>query len=333
VLPFRSRHRPRDDLRVLELTRIKRRDAVRLLGGVALTGCTGASAFAQSAATVTMATTPVDSGAEPYYGYDSGIFKAAGIDARLQSGSANGSAIATAIAAGSIDVGVSNIVSIVQAHANHIPFVIIGPGGLYSSRTPSTYLFVPNASPFKTAADLNGKTIGVNTLRGLPQYGTQAWLEKNGAHLDTIKFTEVGPLDMLVALSSGRVDAGAFVEPFATQARTIGRAVCAPFDAIAPAFLITAVFTTLDWARAHRDTVRLLQNAFAKTAAWANKNHAQSGDILMKYAQLKPETLKTMQRTIFAEHLDLSQVQPVIDLTAKYGGITAFPAGEVIFQP
>jgi NitT/TauT family transport system substrate-binding protein len=311
---------------------VKRRDAVRLLGGVALAGCADTAALAQTAP-ISMETTPVDSAAEPYFAYDAGMFKAAGLDVELQSGALNGSAIATAVAAGSLDVGVSNIVSIAQAHAKHIPFVVIGPGGLYTSRTPSTYLFVPNASPYKTAADLNGKTIGVNTLRGLPQYGLQAWLDKNGAHSETVKFTEVGPVDMLVALSSGRIDAGAFVEPFATQARSIGRAVCAPFDAIGSSFLITVFFTTRDWAEAHRDAVRRLQDAIAKTAAWANKNHAQSGDILMKYAKLDAATLKTMQRTIFLERLEAAQLQPVIDLTAKYGGVPAFPASEIVFTP
>ena len=148
-----------------------------------------------------------------------------------------------------------------------------------------------------------------------------------------MQFTEAGPLDMIVALRSGRIDAGAFVEPFATAARNDGRVIGAPFDAIAPTFLITAVFSTMAWAQANRDVVRRLQDAFAKTAIWSNKNHAQSGAILMKYAKLSADTLKTMQRTIFAERLDLGLVQPVVDLTAKYGGVPAFPAAEIVFTP
>lgn len=282
---------------------------------------------------VRIETTPVDSAAEPYYAYDAGFFKAAGIDVDLQSGAANGAAISAAIAAGALDVGVSNLVSIVQAHAKGIPFVIIGPGGLYTSRTPSTQLIVPSGSPVRSAADLNGKTVAVNTLRGLPQYGVQAWIDKNGGNSESVHFTEIGPLDMIVALKSGRIDAGAFVEPFATAARSSGRVLAAPFDAIASSFLITAWFATAAWAQSHRDIVRRLADAIGKTAEWSNKNHAQSGAILMKYAKLDADTLKTMQRTVFADRLDLGLVQPVIDLTAKYGGISAFPASEVVFTP
>jgi NitT/TauT family transport system substrate-binding protein len=310
---------------------MKRAHALGLAAAATLAGA-GVPARAEGAA-VRMETTPVDSAAEPYYAYDGGFLKAAGLDVDLQNGAANGAAISAAVASGALDVGVSNLVSVIQAHAKGIPFVVIGPGGLYTSRIPSTLLIVPNGSPVRGAADLNGKTVAVNTLGGLPQYGVADWIDKNGGRSESVHFTEIGPLDMIVALHSGRIDAGAFVEPFASAARSTGRAIAAPFDAIAPSFLITSWFATAAWAQANRDTVRRLADAIAKTAVWSNKNHAQTGAILMKYAKLEADTLKTMQRTVFAERLDLSLVQPVIDLSAKYGGISAFRASDMVFQP
>jgi NitT/TauT family transport system substrate-binding protein len=310
---------------------VKRSAVLRVAAGLGAGIWAGAPAAAQSGP-VRIETTPVDSAAEPYYAYDGGFFKAAGVDVDLQNGAANGAAISAAVASGALDAGVSNLVSVIQAHAKGIPFVVIGPGGLYTSKTPSTLLFVPNGSTVRNAADLNGKTVAVNTLGGLPQYGVADWIDKNGGRSDSVHFTEIGPLDMIVALKSGRIDAGAFVEPFASAARSTGRAVAAPFDAIAPSFLITSWFATAAWAQSHRDTVRKLADAIAKTAVWSNKNHAETGAILMKYAKLEADTLKTMQRTIFADRLDLSLVQPVIDLTARYGGIPAFKASEMVFQ-
>jgi NitT/TauT family transport system substrate-binding protein len=204
---------------------------------------------------------------------------------------------------------------------------------LYSTRTPSAILMVPKGSALRTARELAGKTIAVNTLRGLPQYGTQAWLDKNGGDAQSVRFVEMSSSDILAALSSGRVDAAVLVEPFVTPAAQIAVPIGHPFDAIAPAFMITAHFTTLDWARAHPEIVARFRGAVLKTAAWANKNHAQSGQILMKYAKLKEETLQTMLRTVFAERLDPAQIQPVVDLTAKYGNVPAFPASELVYNP
>jgi hypothetical protein len=38
-----------------------------------------------------------------------------------------------------------------------------------------------------------------------------------------------------------------------------------------------------------------------------------------------------MERAVFAERPDAGLVQPVVDLTATYGGISPFPAMEVLF--
>jgi hypothetical protein len=52
---------------------------------------------------------------------------------------------------------------------------------------------------------------------------------------------------------------------------------------------------------------------------------------LIDIAHLKPDVLKTMTRSIYGEKLDPSQVQPVIDTTAKYTGSPSFPATKLIF--
>jgi NitT/TauT family transport system substrate-binding protein len=307
---------------------IDRRHAIGLLAAAALLPATGARA--QDTA-LTISTTPVDSSGEPYYAYEAGFFKAAGLDVTLTP-SANGAAIAAAVASGAIDVGNSNLVSLAQAHQKNIPFVIIAPGGLYNTRTPSAILMVPNGSTIRSARELNGKTIAVNTLRGLPQYGAQAWLDKNGGDSQSVRFVEMISSDIMVALSQNRVEAAVLVEPFVTPAAKIARPIAHPFDAIAPEFMITATFTTFAWAKAHPDVVNRLQSVILKTAAWANKNHERTGAMLVKYAKLSDETVRTMLRTVFAERMDPAQIQPVIDLTAKYGNVASFPAADLVYR-
>lgn len=280
---------------------------------------------------VRFSTTPVDSSGEPYYALDSGIAKSLGIDLQLIP-SQNGAAITAGVASGSIDVGNSNLVSVILAHAKGIPQIVIAPGGLYSAKTPSTQLFVPKGSSVRSGADLAGKTVAVNTLNGLPQFGTQAWIDKTGGASAGVRFVEMPSGVLLSALQNGQIDAAAVVEPFVSPARAVATAVAAPFDAIAPSFLITAHFTSLAWANAHRALVQRVKEMVAKSAAWANTHHAESGKILVNYAHLSDDTVRTMQRTVFAETLDVAQIQPVIELTAKYGGITSFPAQQLLFQ-
>jgi hypothetical protein len=68
------------------------------------------------------------------------------------------------------------------------------------------------------------------------------------------------------------------------------------------------------------------------TAIWANNNHAKTADILVNTLRVDPALVPTMTRAVFAESVRTTDIQPVIDCAAKYGGISAFPASELIYR-
>ena len=61
---------------------------------------------------------------------DGGFFKTAGLRVEFQQFN-NGQAIAGAVAGGALDIAISNIVAMTQAHAKNVPFVIVAPGAVY----------------------------------------------------------------------------------------------------------------------------------------------------------------------------------------------------------
>jgi len=43
--------------------------------------------------------------------------------------------------------------------------------------------------------------------------------------------------------------------------------------------------------------------------------------------------LQTMLRVVYATRFDISEMQPVIDVAAKYGGLsTSFPVAELLYR-
>jgi NitT/TauT family transport system substrate-binding protein len=191
---------------------------------------------------------------------------------------------------------------------------------------------VKNDSPFKTAADLNGKTLGASGLRGVAQFAPMAWVDQHGGTSSTLKFVELTSPEMLSAIPSGKVDAGLIIEPYIAEAKKTMRVFANCFDAIAPTFIISAHFCNLAWAQAHADVVRRYAAAMQATAVWANAHHDLSAGVLIDIAHLKPDVVKTMTRSIYGEKLDAAQVQPVVDITSKYTGVPSFPASKLIFQ-
>jgi NitT/TauT family transport system substrate-binding protein len=279
-----------------------------------------------------LATINIDSGAQPYYAQDGGFFKAAGLHVDFQQFN-NGQAIAAAVAGGALDIATSNMVAMTQAHARAVPFVIVAPGAVYIGADPTTLMMVPKASTIAGPRDLAGKTVACNGINGIPEYCTRAWVDKSGADSTTMKFVEMNFAQMMDALGSARVDAACVTEPFISEARTTGRVIGAPFDACAPRFLLSVFIATRAWAAANGDAVRRFQTANAQTAAWANRNHDKTAEILMKYTQLPEATAHSMRRAVFAEKWDAAEAQPVVDLTAKYGNVPRFVIDDMLYRP
>ena len=85
------------------------------------------------------------------------------------------------------------------------------------------------------------------------------------------------------------------------------------------------------YARAHPDVVRKFADAIAAAGTWANGNRAGSGVILEKYAATP--VLPGSTRVTYADRLRTADVQPVLDLLAKYGLLKTPMRAKEIFSP
>lgn len=290
------------------------------------------SAGAQTPITVRIAALPTDQAAEPFYAQELGFFKRAGINATV-SVFTSGPAITAAVLGGAFDIGVSNVPTLATAHEKGLPLVIVAPGGLYSSNAPTDICAVKSDSAIRTAKDLNGKTVGVVGLHNIGQLGAVAWLDQNGADLNSIKFVEIPFSGVGPALAEDRIDAGVLIDPALQEALDAGQArmLSKCFDAIAPQFVVVAYFSTSDFAKSHPDVISKVAAVMAETAKWANAHQRQSAQILEKWA--KVHVTPDMARAVYPDRLSAAQIQPVLDAAAKYKMLKAtFPATD-LFAP
>lgn len=275
---------------------------------------------------------PIEVGAVSGFAYEAGFYTKHGLDVELQTGAANGSVLAEAVASGALDIGSGNTLAIATAHDHNVPFVFLSPSGEWQSTAPSSGLAVTVTSPIKLAPDLNGKTVGVAILHGLAEIAVRTWVDKNGGDSSTVKFLELPYSAMGAAITSGRVDAAHVEEPTLTNLGTINyRVIAAPSNAIALTWCQGGFFSTLAFAKAYPDTVKRFAAAMADTAVWANKNHDATAKIIEKYSNspFNPGT----HRMYFPPSLRPADFQPLIDAAAKYGVLKAsFPAKD-LFAP
>jgi NitT/TauT family transport system substrate-binding protein len=244
----------------------------------------------------------------------------------------NGATVLAAVAGGATDIGVSNPISLAVAHVRGLPIVAFAPTAYYDSKAPASLLLTTKNSPVRTGKDLAGKTIAVDGLRNTPQFATEAWIDKTGGDARSVGFIEMPYSEMEAALTGGRVAAAFFAEPALSAALPALRVLADTYGAVAPRFLTGIYITTTAYASAHRETMTQLADALRQTAIWANAHPDRTAAITSEVTKIDLDVVRHMRRTRYAERLLPGDLQPVIDVAAKYGAISAsFPARDLIW--
>jgi NitT/TauT family transport system substrate-binding protein len=261
---------------------------------------------------------PADTYAEAYFANQAGIFQRNGLAVELTV-LANGGAVGVAVASGALDIGMGSLGQIASARENGTPFYLIAPGSLFNSKEPPSELRVALTSTLRTARDLNGKTIAIDNLRGLPQISVDTWIEKNGGDHATIKYLELPFTAMAAALQAGRIDAALIAEPALTAARNMTRPIASTLASIGPSFYISVWYATKPWLAQNAAVAHRFAAAIDQAARWANTHHAESAPMLEALTKVPHDVSSTMNRAYFGTRLDAKFVDPVLVVSQRYG--------------
>ena len=267
-----------------------------------------------------------------FYGINQGFFSKNGLDAQVEFFN-NGAAITAALAGGALDIGLSDLGSAINAHARGIPVTYVAPGLMFTDKTPTFAIIVPESSAIRDAKDVRGvfASSGIGTIA---QLAAAAWVERNGGNLKSIKFIEMPPPLVQSALTKGTIAASTANEPWLTYAKENGFRVIVMTNGMAPAYMLSGWATTKDWVRKNAASVAKFVSAIHEASVWANTNQATTAPILAKYIGIPQAVIERMSyRGMFAETWSPGIVQPVIDAAAKLGHIPQpFPASELYYE-
>jgi NitT/TauT family transport system substrate-binding protein len=308
--------------------------AMQALAGALAAPSLLARAEAQTPATIRLGIIPIEPTCSAYYAKENGFFDKAGLDVEITP-SASTPALAAAVVTGTYDIAYATVSTLATAHAKGIPFVIIAPAGVINGSKAIGGIVVAVNSPIQKAKDFNGKTFGTSGLNTLAEYLPRAWVDKNGGDSSTMKFLEIPFPQIADALAAGRIDAAYLVEPFITSAkqRNIARLLTTGDDAIAPVYLASAWYATTAWTKAHPDLVARFATAMAEAGRWANANPAKVVPIIVNHLKADPATTAAAPRTDYTDRLVAAQIQPWIDITARYAKFAPFPSADLVYAP
>jgi NitT/TauT family transport system substrate-binding protein len=295
-------------------------------------GLASSTATAQSGDVIHVGAGPVDQATPLIYAVKAGIYKKYGVNVEVVK-LAGGSAIAAAMSGGSLELGQASTLSVVTAIAKGLPFTVIGNLAGYDSDKPDFALLVSASTAIRNPKDLEGKTLSAVSLQDQASVFTSAWLDAHGVDRSAIKYAEIPASAALAAMEAGRIVGATVYEPFFSAAMASGkvRILGNPYDAVAKRFSTAVLFGSVKWVGEHRDAVERFLRATQEASTYVAAHENESAQLIAEFTGVEPSSLANIRHAVRGIALSPAELQPVIDVAAKYRIIPkTFPAQEMI---
>jgi NitT/TauT family transport system substrate-binding protein len=261
-----------------------------------------------------------------YLGKEKGFFSNRGIELTMETGQ-GGAAIVPGVVSGQFQFGFSNVTSLLIARSRGLPLKVVANGVASTSKDKADYSgVVTRDDAIRTAADLAGKRVAVNTLKNIGDSTIRASVRKAGGDPSSIKFTELAFPDMPAALEAGRVDAVWVVEPFlsATLAQG-GRLVASNYVDTAPDLTVAVYFTSEQLLRDNPDLVKRFTDAMTESLAYADAHPDEARQVLTTYTQIDEAVIPDLTLPKWPAEINRESVETLAGLAVQDGLVTEQP--------
>ena len=253
------------------------------------------------------------------FGVEKGFFRERQLDVEVEAAQGGATTI-PALVSGDVQVGGSNVVSLLIAASRDLPIQVIAPGtSAQESGEDFGALLVAEDSDVRDMRDLEGKRIAVNTLNNIADVVVKAAAEEEGADPSKLRLIEVPFPEMGATLASGDVDAAFSIEPFvSTSVQSGAEVVNSSYVATEPDMQVGAYAVARDFAQENAETVDAFKAAVAETAEYLSGHEQAFRDYLSEKAEVDPKLANRMALPQWTQELNVESLQNTAELMQKY---------------
>ncbi len=279
---------------------------------------------ARAADKISVAVIPIGDCAPIYLGIAKGFFAKQNLEIDLST-AGGGAAIIPGVLSGQMQIGFSNIPSMLIAQTKGLQFIGIAPGASSTGERGHDFsaIIAPGDSPIQNAKDLEGKTVAVNNLNNIGDTSVRAGVRAAGGDPKKVKFIEVPFPDMPAAAAEHRIEAGWVVEPFLTIALQRGaKVVDWNLVDVAPKMMIAVYFTSVKYANENPDIVKRFKAAITESLAYADQHTDEVRQIIPTYTRITPEIAAKITLPRWPTEMNRASSQALADDAFEDGLIT-----------
>jgi len=295
---------------------------------LAATGCGSSDSSGSNGAGASGGTTTLKVGVIPildvapvYLGQKKGFYAERGLKLELTPAQ-GGAAIVPGVVSGQFQFGFSNTTSLLVAQSKNVPVKVVANGVASTAEEGADFcgITVKKDSPIKSADQLEGKKVAVNTLNNICDTSIRESIRKAGGDPSKVEFVEMPFDQMPAALDKGQVDGACTPEPaLATVKAAGGRSIASNFYDVDPNLTVAMYFTSQQYAQKNPELVKKFQEATIESLKYADSHPDEVREILTTYTKIPSDLLDKLTLPHFPAEPDRASIERLAELAQQDG--------------
>jgi NitT/TauT family transport system substrate-binding protein len=271
---------------------------------------------------ITVGILPIAAHTPVFAAQELGYFAEEGLKVTTQF-SVGGAALLPLVIQGQMQIGNIPISTGLQARAQNLDIVMIGPGTYVEKRQPpaQTATIVKANGPIANLGDLAGKKIAVNVINSVNWLYNREMLAKAGVDVKTVTYIELPFPNMMDAVVNGQVDAAATVQPFLFFGTSSGKVKAIGYDLldVQPGAQASGFAVSRKWALANPHTLAAFERSVARAVDYLQQSEAQAVPLVIKFTRSKPEVVAGTGVPSWSNELSPGMIDVQMRLMVKHG--------------
>jgi NitT/TauT family transport system substrate-binding protein len=252
-----------------------------------------------------------------YVAMDLGYFEKYNVEIEIIS-LAGGAEILNALNSGSVDVGFSNVVSLVLHKSQGSEFYSVFGGTLETQFNQNHALLINKSIESDNVKSiLTGSRISVNTFKNIEELMVRKYLRTYGVEWDDVEKIQIPFPRMLPLLESGEITISSIVEPFISIAsqNTKGHTMnlANHYLSTTPKTLVATYVSSKRAIDKKKNSLVGFVKAMEDATDFIKNNESEARDIIGNYTKIPEELLPQIGLSEFLKEIDLNQLELVIN--------------------
>jgi NitT/TauT family transport system substrate-binding protein len=238
--------------------------------------------------------------------------------------------------AGQFDVVFSNTVSVMQGRDKGLPLVMVAAASTSTGVQGKDFsaLVVGSHNAMKSAKDLVGKTVAVNTVKNIGEVTARLSVQKAGGDAASVKFVEMPFANMEQALEERQIDAAWMVEPFHTTALKHGlRDLASNYVDTAPGLTAASFVSTDNIIKQKSDLMKRLKAAIVQAGVYANAHPQEIRAIIPTFTKITSAIANEFVIPRYDAEVNAASLKAMLPQMVKETMISPTFKVDVVIQP